>query len=136
MVPRIYTDELVFENISYLDDFFEHADENIKVFYTGKYVVSENFGSKIQIINKIKKKNKIIYWDNFYANDYCPKRLIIGPWTNKKLIKKSMINGTGLVETDKLILEIVNKTGLKKISYQNGKKFWLNTMFLKTFFNL
>ena len=58
--------------------------------------------------------NKIIYWDNFYANDYCPKRLIIGPWLNKSLIEKSMINGTGLLQTDKLIIEIVNKTAKKK----------------------
>ena len=134
VVPRIYTDELVFENISYLDDFFEHADENIKVFYTGKNVVSENFGSKIQIINKMKKKNKIIYWDNFYANDYCPKRLIIGPWTNKKLIEKSMINGTGLVETDKLILEIVNKTALKKNQLSEWKKVLVKHKVPKNFF--
>ena len=57
-----------------------------------------------------------------YANDYCPKRLIIGPWKNNNLIDKSMINGTGLIRTDELILEIVNKTGNKKNKYILWKK--------------
>ena len=71
----------------------------------------------MKILKQKLKEGKIIYWDNFYANDYCPKRLIIGPWKNKYLINKSMINGTGLINTDELILEIVNKTGNQRNKY-------------------
>ena len=53
-----------------------------------------------------------------------PKRLIIGPWKNKYLINKSMINGTGLINTDELILEIVCKTGNQK----NKKTLWKNIL--------
>ena len=112
-VPRIYSDELNLENKSYLKDFFKTINKNVQVFFTGKYVVSKSFSSNQQIIRQKIKENKIINWDNFYANDYCPKKLFIGPWQNKKLIEKSMINGTGMIETDKLILEIVSKTALK-----------------------
>ena len=37
-------------------------------------------------------KNKVIYWDNFYANDYCPRRLFVGPYSGRKNIKNIMIN--------------------------------------------
>ena len=112
-VPRIYSDELNIENKNYLTDFFKTVDKNVQVFFTGKYIVSKTFSSNKQIILQKIKENKIINWDNYYANDYCPKKLFIGPWENKNLIEKSMINGTGMIETDKLILEIVNKTAIK-----------------------
>ena len=121
-VPRIYSDELVNENPFYLESFINELDKNISIFYSGRYIVSKEFNTKIKIIKEKLKQSKIIYWDNFYANDYCPKRLIIGPWKNNNLIDKSMINGTGLIRTDELILEIVNKTGNKKNKYILWKK--------------
>ena len=104
-------------------DFFKTINKNVKIFYTGKYIVSKNFSSNQKILLQKVKENKIINWDNFYANDYCPNKLFIGPWKNKNLIEKSMINGTGMIETDKLILEIVNKTALK-----NDPKIWKNIL--------
>ena len=112
-VPRIYSDELNVENKDYLNDFFKTINKNVQVFFTGKYIVSKNFSSKEKIILQKIKENKIVNWDNYYANDYCPKKLFIGPWKNKNLIERSMINGTGMIETDKLILEIANNTALK-----------------------
>ena len=103
-VPRIYADELSVENKYYINTFFKNINPEINVFYCGKYIVSKNFSTKYNIVKKWITKRKIIYWDNFYANDYCPKRIFIGPWLNKNLIKKSMINGTGLINTDLLIL--------------------------------
>ncbi len=122
-VPRIYSDELNVENRNYLTDFFKIVNENVQVFFTGKYIVSKTFSSNKKIIRQKIKENKIINWDNYYANDYCPKKLFLGPWKNKNLIKKSMINGTGMIETDKLILEIVNKTALK-----NNLLLWKNIL--------
>ena len=113
-VPRIYSDELMIENENYIDDFLREINKNSQIFFTGKNIVSKNFSSNKKIILEKIKENKIINWDNFYANDYCPKKLFIGPWLNRNLIEKSMINGTGMIETDKLILEIVDKTGQRK----------------------
>ena len=92
------------------------------MFFIVGSIVSKNFSTKYNIVKKWITKRKIIYWDNFYANDYCPKRIFIGPWLNKNLIKKSMINGTGLINTDLLILEIVKRTGGKKNKFQIWKK--------------
>ena len=113
-VPRIYSDELISDNKKYICDFFNTINDEVQIFYTGKNIVSKNFNTNQNIIKKKIKDNKIINWDNFYANDYCPKKLFIGPWKNKNLVNKSMINGTGMIETDKLIIEIVNKTTYNK----------------------
>ena len=64
---------------------------------------------------KLIKSGKI-NWDNFYANDYCPKKFL-GPWTNVHNLNKVMINGTGMVTTDCLILDIV-----KNCMYSSNKK--------------
>ena len=122
-VPRIYSDELVSENKKYLDDFFKIINKNVQVFFTGKYIVSKNFNSSQKILLQKIKENKIVNWDNFYANDYCPNKLFIGPWKNQNLIDKSMINGTGMIETDKLIIEIVNETAFK-----NNNSLWKNIL--------
>ena len=82
-VPRIYADELSVENKYYINTFFKYINPEINVFYYGKYIVSQNFSTKYNIIKKRVSKRKIIYWDNFYANDYCPKRIFIGNWKNK-----------------------------------------------------
>ena len=52
-------------------------------------------------------KNPIAIWDNFYANDYCPSRLFLGPLKGRSLNKSIVghfLNGTGLKETDKFLL--------------------------------
>ena len=134
-VPRIYSDELNVENKSYLTDFFKIVNQNVQVFFTGKFIVSKNFSSNQQIILKKIKENKIVNWDNFYANDYCPKKLFVGPWKNKNLIEKSMINGTGMIETDKLILEIVNKTA-KKNNFSLWKEVLTEHSIPDIFFNI
>ncbi len=121
-VPRIYSDELNYENPQYIKFYFNNIFEKSNTFYCGKNIVSKSFNTRIKIIKNQLNQDKLIFWDNFYANDYCPKRLIIGPWQNTSLIKKSMINGTGLLETDKLIIQIVNNTGDCKNKFLEWKK--------------
>ena len=78
----------------------------------------------IDIVKKQLKNKKVIFWDNLYANDYCPRRLFIGPWLNNNNKDKVMINGTGMIMTDLLILDIFNscKNSLNK------KKSWINCL--------
>ena len=121
-VPRIYADELVKDEPNYLRDLSIILDKNIKVFYCGKHVVSKNL-INCSSIRKI-LNNEIIYWDNFYANDYCPRRFFIGPYIGRNNIKSVMINPTGLIKTDLLILDIVGNSFIKK-SY---KKKWLKIL--------
>ena len=48
------------------------------------------------MINNIEKliNTKIIIWDNYYSNDYCPRRIFVGPLTGRKNINDIMINPT------------------------------------------
>lgn len=133
-VPRIYSDELIHEDPHYLNDFFKVLSEKTYIFYCGKFTVSSNFKTNFNETKKIITQNKIIFWDNYYCNDYCPKKLIIGPWKNKTLINYSMINGTGLVNTDKLIIEIVNSCGESKEKFKVWKEIILKNKIPKHFF--
>jgi hyaluronoglucosaminidase len=104
-VPRIYADELINDEPNYLKDLSSVLDSKINVFYCGKNVVAKNLTN----YSKIKKilNNNIIFWDNYYANDYCPRRFFIGPFLGRKKLKNIMVNPTGLINTDLMILDIV-----------------------------
>ncbi|MDA9148561.1 protein O-GlcNAcase [Alphaproteobacteria bacterium] len=119
-VPRVYADELISDDPAYLQDLSKTLNPKIKVFYCGKNVVAKTYKN----YQKIKKilSNNIIFWDNFYANDYCPRRLFIGPTLGRENVKNIMINPTGLIKTDLLVLDIFGKsivTKLSKIEWEN-----------------
>ena len=144
-VPRIYADELIENDSSYLEDLSKVLNNKIMVFYCGKNVVSKSLTN----YKKIKKilQNRIIFWDNYYANDYCPRRLFIGPYLGRKKINDIMINPTGLINTDILILDIfannfkssyikkwediLNSHGVPKI-FMRVKKYFLKPDFDST----
>ena len=136
VVPRIYADELVDEDKNYLPDFGKTINKNNFTFYSGKYVVSDKISKTL--IKKISKmiNTQIIFWDNFYANDYCPRKLFIGPFVNRKGVNNLMINPTGLIETDLLILDIVSKTQNSKTPYKAWKKLLLKHDIPLNFFNV
>jgi len=121
-VPRIYADELIKDDPFYLRDLNKTLDPKIKIFYCGKNVVNrtyENFEKTKKILS-----NDIIIWDNFYANDYCPRRFFIGPTLGRENVKNIMINPTGLIKTDLLVLDIFGKSIIGKLS----KKVWENIL--------
>ena len=103
-VPRIYADELIKDEPLYLTDLSKVLDPRIIMFYCGKNVVSKDLKNYKQIKKTL--LNRIIFWDNYYSNDYCPRRLFIGPYFGRQKINDVMINPTGLIKTDLLILDI------------------------------
>jgi hyaluronoglucosaminidase len=119
-VPRIYADELIDDEPNYLKDLSFVLDPKIKVFYCGKNVVSKTL-INYSTINKI-LSNQIIYWDNYYANDYCPRRFFIGPFIGRKNLDNIMINPTGLINTDLMILDIVASNLNDKIFINEWEK--------------
>ena len=103
-VPRIYADELIQDEPFYLKDLSKILDPKIIMFYCGKNVVSKNLSNYKLITTTL--QNRVIFWDNYYSNDYCPRRLFIGPYFGRQNINDVMINPTGLIKTDLLILDI------------------------------
>ena len=121
-VPRIYADELIKDDPFYLRDLSKTLNPNIKIFYCGKNVVARTYKKFV----KTKKilSNDIIIWDNFYANDYCPRRFFIGPALGRENLKNILINPTGMIGTDLLILDIFGESVKEKIS----KNKWENIL--------
>ena len=103
-VPRIYADELIQDEPFYLKDLSKILDQKIIMFYCGKNVVSKNLSN--YKLKTTTLKNRVIFWDNYYSNDYCPRRLFIGPYFGRQHVNDVMINLTGLIKTDLLILDI------------------------------
>ena len=107
--PSIYNSSLskgIFDE-GYLGGLKENLNNRIVIFWTGDNVISERINnSSLKSIQDF-FKNPIAIWDNFYANDYCPSRLFLGPLKGRSLNKSIIghfLNGTGLKETDKFLL--------------------------------
>ena len=110
VVPRVYSDELIEKGCTYLRDFNNTLNENISIFYCGKKIISDtNKKCELDTIKNL-TSNKIIFWDNLYANDYCPKRIFIGPYFGRSDFNNTMINPTGFIKTDLFILDLINLT--------------------------
>jgi len=107
IVPRIYADSLITpddtQSLAYLEQFTSHLDPQHQVVYCGDDIVAPRpFGDAGGHLDPA----SIIIWDNFYANDYCPRRLFLGPWRNIDM-PHIMLNPTGMIETDLLLLGLM-----------------------------
>jgi hyaluronoglucosaminidase len=122
VVPRIYADELILPEENYLEEFCKNINTSIPIFYCGKNIVSETTDEHELTKLKSITKNKIILWDNIYANDYCPRRLFLGPYLNRSNFNNVMVNLTGMIETDIFLLNII-KSSISKKKINIEKKF-------------
>ena len=120
-VPRIYSDEQIVEKPNYLNNLSKNLDTSIKLFYCGKNIVSKTIlNSDFKSIS-LNFKNKIIFWDNIYANDYCPRKIFLGQWKNRDIKLNILINPTGMINTDLFLLDIVFISKDKNFIYDYDK---------------
>ncbi len=125
VVPRIYSDEIKDTSKTYLNNFLNVINENALIYYTGKTIISSEVYSKHEKINYKLKNEKLIYWCNYFSNDYCPKKIFLGPPPNFNININFMFNLTGLINVDILILKIICGTMKSK----NIKKDWKTIIF-------
>lgn len=136
-VPRVYAAEICEaegkSKRTYLQDFFAELQPQHTVVVCGNAIVAsqvvavdllhlsggsfagtpQNAGSHTNtdnLGNPCNSGHRIVLWDNFYANDYCPRRLFIGPWTGRDEIREYLLNPTGMPHTDQLLLDIASTT--------------------------
>ncbi len=110
--PSVYSDQFVegcAVDSSYIKDLKAAMPEEITLFWTGDRIISQTIDEKScgDICNLF--GNKVIFWDNLYANDYAPNRLFVGGFEGRdhSFVHSTagiMINPTGLYETDKFLL--------------------------------
>jgi hypothetical protein len=110
--PTVYTDQFAHgdgSNSPYIRELAESIPRDVSIFWTGESVVSQHIDKKNLSGIAQRFHNRLLIWDNFYANDYAPQRLFLGPYTGRSQAIKPLINGillnaTGHAETDRLLL--------------------------------
>ena len=116
VTPRIYADELIADAPNYLPMFVDTLAGHHTVLYCGSDVVSQTLDNKSQQALCIYReptsscntpKHRVILWDNLYANDYCPRRLFVGAWRRRKNLQHVLLNPTGMINTDCLLLALM-----------------------------
>jgi protein O-GlcNAcase/histone acetyltransferase len=138
VTPRVYADELIVSDKAYLSDLFDTLQSWHTVLYCGSDVVAKDLSQhslgalaqkKISIPSKPKSEaHRLILWDNLYANDYCPRRLFIGPWHGRQNISNVLLNPTGMINTDVLLLDLMAaQVGLEDHSFE-ATSVWRNVL--------
>ena len=112
--PTVYCNRFAkgeLKDSPYLKALSKEVPETIPMLWTGKEVVSETINDVDILSLKQVIKNPIIIWDNYYANDYCPRKLFIGDYQGRDFSENRPmgigINPTGLPITDSIILSQV-----------------------------
>ena len=121
LVPRLYADEVDGKHHAYAQDLRQHLSGDIAVMTCGKTIVAEQISLKNNAgILAHNLSHRVIIWDNLYCNDYCPRRLFTGPWTGRQDADPILLNGTGLPETDKLLLGLMAGQDRQKLLAATG----------------
>ena len=114
LVPRIYADELVTDadaqSATYLDDLASSLDPASTIMHCGSHIVAPVISKDDILARSRALKHRVIIWDNIYAQDYCPRRLFIGPYRGRDMDGDILLNPTGMIETDLLLLDIMADT--------------------------
>lgn len=107
VTPRIYANELAITEPRYLPDFLQTLDRQHVLLYCGTDVVARH--ADPADVEKVAGAvaHSLVLWDNLYANDYCPRRLFLGPWLGRERANQALLNPTGLLHTDRLLLDIM-----------------------------
>lgn len=128
LVPRLYADEIEGDHRRYAISLSDHLDQKIPVFICGTHIVAREVAlDGAAGILAARLKQKVIIWDNFYCHDYCPRRLFLGPWTRRRDADPLLINGTGLIHTDSLLLGLMSGASRRDLFSAAGvpEAFWV-----------
>lgn len=135
-LPMIYSDELLNLCNFYFDQISKLLNPDIKIIYCGKKIVSNtNYDKEISLLKRY-IKNDVIFWDNFYANDYCPRKLYICPWYGRTKNNSTLFNLTGHIEIDLMLINIIKYSLNNKFSKKMLSKFMpIEFIKIKSFFD-
>lgn len=111
LVPRIYADEIANHNpVVHYQELAAILPSKMAVFHCGPHIVAGDAplnADNTRVADSGFKR--LVQWDNFYCNDYCPRRLFVGRYRgrNNNRNNEIMLNGTGMVESDLLLLSVM-----------------------------
>lgn len=107
LTPRIYAD-IIKDDGRYLTHMTRHLNPSVQVMTCGHHIIAANTAlSDTKIVQAGMAEDRLMVWDNLYAHDYCPRRLFLGAYIGRHDHQDIMLNPTGLVETDRLLLSLM-----------------------------
>ena len=107
-VPRIYADEISPHAASAYETLTDELPADMAVLHCGSHIVGgADPLSPATTSASGAFRQRLILWDNFFCNDYCPRRLFLGPHEGRRGLAELMLNGTGMIETDLLLLDVM-----------------------------
>jgi len=106
VVPRVYANEIAVAAPDYLPRFTRTLDLAHTIVYCGSHIVAPVL-TENDCFDVARSEHAVVFWDNLYANDYCPRKLYAGPWAGRDTVEHVLLNPTGMLETDKLLLSIM-----------------------------
>lgn len=127
-VPRVYANELEHESPGYTNGFCRHLHASHVIFHCGTHIVAPSVQAADYSAYQIHKQHRVAVWDNLYANDYCPRRLFIGPWVGRSKRTEVMLNPTGMLATDALLLDIMVKSAATNGTEAALQAVWASTL--------
>ena len=108
IVPRIYADEISDAAADSYRALSAALPMDVPIFHCGSHIVAgADPLSRNATVAADLFAQRLILWDNVYCNDYCPRRLFAGRHVGRGGIGDIMLNGTGMVETDLLLLALM-----------------------------
>jgi len=130
VVPRAYANEIAVLSPDYLPAFTGTLASHHAVAHCGSDIVSETVTRQDCKACFGESSHRLIVWDNLYANDYCPRRLFVGSWVGRNELYDVLLNPTGMVNTDQLLLELmaVGLSGQSSPSNSVADRDWRTVM--------
>jgi len=108
LTPRVYADEIQDKAEGYLETMLKTLDPRHLITWCGAYIVDPEPGLETSALGRFElPPERVIFRDNLYANDYCPRQLWLGPWQGRDNIRQIMLHPTGLPYTDRLLLSVM-----------------------------
>lgn len=108
IVPRIYADEISDAAADSYRALAAALPADMPVFHCGSHIVAGTSPFSSSTTSAADSfSQRLILWDNYYCNDYCPRRLFAGRHAGRAEVRDLMLNGTGMVETDLLVLGLM-----------------------------
>lgn len=113
--PTVYSDFFAPEGVAkspYLQDLALFLEPGLELMWTGRAIVSPDYrAGDLAPLTKAAGVRPVV-WDNFYANDYCPGRIFLGPFAGRdagvrRRTAGMMLNPTGLYHTDLFLLDVL-----------------------------
>ena len=108
ITPRVYADEMSDNPALHYRNLSAALPDDMPLFHCGCYIVAG--ADPLAADTSLARQHisqRLILWDNIYCNDYCPRRLFVGRHAGRDGITEIMLNGTGMIETDLLLLSVM-----------------------------